>query len=102
MSGGVDDHVHLLCDLHPAVAVSDFVRSVKSTSSGWMHRGFSQLKDFAWQQGYGAFTVSASALASVRRYVRDQERHHRHLGFEEEFRQLLAKHGIEFDERYLF
>ncbi len=100
--GGVDDRVHVLCDLHPANAVSEFMRKVKSASSGWMRREFPQLADVAWQQGYGAFTVSASAVPVVRRYIREQERHHRGLGFEEELRRLLKKHGVEFDERYLF
>ncbi len=101
--GGVEDHVHILCDVCPTVGISEFMRQIKSTSSGWMHREFVQLADAAWQEGYGAFTVSASAVPSVKRYIRQQEeRHHKEFGFKDEFRRLLERHEIEFDERYLF
>jgi REP element-mobilizing transposase RayT len=100
--GGAEDHVHILCDLRPTVAVSEVMRQVKAISSGWMHREFAELAGVTWQRGYGAFTVSASAVPSVRRYIREQERHHREFGFREEFRRLLERHGVEFDERYLF
>ncbi len=88
--------------MRPTTGISDFMRHIKSTSSGWMHRQFPQLADAAWQKGYGAFTVSASAVPSAKRYIQQQKRHHKEFGFEEEFRRLLHRHGIEFDERYLF
>jgi len=99
--GGTDDHVHVLCDLRPTVAVADFLRDVKSVSSGWMHREFPRLRDVTWQDGYAAFSVSASATPAVVDYIQNQRVHHQRLSFQEEFRLLLEKHGIEFDERYL-
>ncbi len=92
--GGVDDHIHLLCELRPTVGISEFMQKVKAISSGWMRREFAQLTDVAWQEGYAAFTVSASAVPAVRRYIQQQERHHRGFGFDEEFRRLLTKHGV--------
>ena len=100
--GGVDDHVHILCDLRPNVDISTFMGRVKPISSGWLHQEFPQLKDTNWQEGYGAFTVSASAIPSVKRYIQDQARHHEEMTFKEEFRRLLEKHDIAFDEKYLF
>ena len=99
--GGMDDHVHILCDLSPTVTLSDFMRRVKSGSSGWLHREFPRLDTVKWQEGYAAFSVSASVVASVQEYIQEQERHHRGLSFEEEFRRLLEKHGVEFEEKYL-
>jgi REP element-mobilizing transposase RayT len=100
--GGTDDHVHILCDVRPTSGISDFMRQIKSTSSGWIRRQFARMADFGWQEGYGAFTVSTSALPSVKRYIQQQHHHHKGFGFKEEFRRLLEKHGVEFDERYLF
>ena len=99
---GVDDHVHVLCDLKPNFKVSDVLGKLKAKSSGWIHREFPNLNDVSWQAGYGAFTVSASAVPDVARYIRNQKKHHKSMSFEEEFRALLEKHGIEFDDRYLF
>jgi hypothetical protein len=100
--GGMDDHVHILCDVHQDVKISEFMRHIKATSSGWMHREFQQLAEMSWQEGYGAFTVSASRAPAVKRYIDSQEEHHSKFGFEQEFRRLLEKHGIEFDAEYLF
>jgi putative transposase len=81
--------------------VADVMRTLKSDSSRWMHDEL-RMPKFEWQEGYGAFTVSASNVAAVREYVRDQERHHRKRSFQDEYREFLAKHEIEFDERYLW
>ena len=98
--GGMSDHVHLLAQFPPRLALSDMMRAIKSDSSAWVNR--EQPKDrFAWQTGYGAFSVSQSQVEVVRRYIRGQEEHHRCKTFEEEFRGLLEKHGVDFDERYL-
>jgi REP element-mobilizing transposase RayT len=99
---GTADHVHILARLRQDTAISDVLRDIKVNSSGWIHRTFPELQAFAWQGGYGAFTVSASQVPCVRRYIENQEEHHRKQSFQEEFVALLRKHGIEFDERYLW
>jgi putative transposase len=77
------------------------MRVLKGDSSRWIHDEL-QRTDFAWQEGYGAFTVSQSNLEPVAEYVRNQEEHHRKRTFQEEHREFLEKHGIEFDERYIW
>ncbi|MCP4592287.1 MAG: IS200/IS605 family transposase [bacterium] len=99
--GGTPDHLHALVRLRQDRAVSAVLCAVKSNSSGWIHKTFPALEKFAWQDGYGAFTVSASQLDKVRGYVLNQEEHHKTTSFEEEFARLLRAHGVEFDERYL-
>jgi REP-associated tyrosine transposase len=100
--GGTADHVHLLVTLRQDLALSDFLRELKAGSSRWVHDTFPAAADFAWQAGYGAFTVSHSARETVRAYIVNQEEHHKKRTFQEEFRGLLERHGIEFDERYLW
>jgi REP element-mobilizing transposase RayT len=97
---GIDDHVHLLVGLSPTVSVSDALRVLKATSSRWMHETYR--KPFAWQSGYGAFSVSRSNLDAVRKYIERQEEHHRRMDFKEEFLYLLRKHGVDFDERFIW
>ncbi|MEQ1606363.1 MAG: IS200/IS605 family transposase [Pyrinomonadaceae bacterium] len=99
--GGMEDHGHILAKLRPDKALSDVLRDLKANSSGWMHDIFTEMKDFSWQRGYGAFTVSASQVDRVRQYIANQEVHHRKQDFREEFIALLRKNGVEFDERYL-
>ncbi len=100
---GMSDHIHVLVKLRADKAVSDVLRDLKANSSGWMHEVFPELKDFSWQNGYGAFTVSASQIEKVREYIANQEKHHRKIGsFRDEFMKLLRANEIEFDERYLF
>ena len=98
--GGMPDHVHLVARLPTTVSVADVARIVKANSSKRMNEKFTTMK-FGWQRGYGAFSVSHSALPAVVNYVRDQERHHRGLSFEEELTILLTRHGIDFDTRHL-
>jgi putative transposase len=97
--GGMDDHVHMLFHLPPSRSLGDAMRLIKTNSSRWMndHR-----EGFAWQEGYGAFAVSASVLATVVRYIHNQELHHRKMSFEEEYLGLLKKHEVEFDPRFVF
>jgi REP element-mobilizing transposase RayT len=97
---GLADHVHILAKVRQDKAVSDAIRDIKANSSGWVHDEFS--RHFAWQRGYGAFTVSASQGERVRQYIRRQKEHHRKQPFKEEFIALLKAHEIEFDERYLW
>lgn len=99
---GTADHLHLLAKLRPDKAVSDVLRDLKANASGWMHAVFPKLKDFTWQKGYGAFTVSASQIEQVRNYIARQQEHHRKHSFRDEFIALLRANEIEFDERYLW
>lgn len=99
---GVSDHVHMLVRLPPSIAPADCMRIAKTNSSGWIHERWANRKDFAWQIGYGAFTVSPSNESAVVRYIRDQKKHHAKFTFRDEFIALLRKHRIEFDEQYLW
>ena len=99
--GGVDDHVHLLLGLRATHCLADVLREIKKASSRWIHEQ-KQRPQFAWQEGYGAFTVSASNLAPVREYIATQKEHHRKRPFQDEYRALLKKHEIAFDERFLW
>lgn len=98
---GITDHVHLLVKLRPDKAVSDVLRDLKANASGWMHEIFPELRDFSWQNGYGAFTVSASHVERVRQYIANQEAHHQKLSFRDELIALLKANEIKFDERFL-
>jgi REP element-mobilizing transposase RayT len=98
---GVADHVHLLAKLRPDKALSDVLRELKAHASGWMHDLFPELRDFSWQRGYGAFTVSHSSVEEVKRYIAGQKQHHERVSFREEFIGFLKANGIEYDERYL-
>ena len=99
--GGMPDHVHCLARFPARTAVSDMLRAIKSDSSGWVNHERPGDR-FAWQTAYGAFTVSQSQVENVRQYIRSQEEHHRDRSFKMEFLSLLEKHGIEYDERYLW
>jgi REP element-mobilizing transposase RayT len=99
---GVADHVHLLARLRQDKAVSAVIGAIKANSSGWIHRTFPTYANFAWQTGYGAFTVSASQRGNVCHYIDNQEEHHRLRTFQEEFLAFLKAHEIEYDERYIW
>ncbi len=99
---GMADHVHLFAKLRQDKALSDMIRDFKAHSSGWMHKVFPDLQDFTWQNGYGAFTVSASQAGSVKRYIEQQQLKHRKQTFKDEMSNFLRANGIEFDERYLW
>ena len=98
---GTADHVHLLAKLRPDKAVSDVLRDLKANASGWLHEVFPASQDFSWQNGYGAFTVSASQVRRVSEYISNQEAHHRRYSFRDELIALLKANGVEFDERYV-
>ncbi len=100
--GGIADHVHLVVRFKSDPSVATMVRTIKSKSSKWLNMQPKRPGRFEWQRGYAAFTVSVSQLANVRTYVRNQEQHHRRRTFQEELRALLDKHGVEYDERYLW
>ena len=99
---GVEDHAHVLAKLRPDKSVSDVLRDLKANSSGWMHDVFPDLKDFSWQNGYGAFSVGPSEIERIKKYIANQKIHHGRQSFEEEFVELLNVHEIEFDRRYLW
>jgi putative transposase len=98
--GGVADHVHLLVGLRATHTLADVLREIKSVSSACLHKDVG-VGSFAWQEGYGAFTVSSSQLETVSAYIQQQEEHHRTRTFREEYLALLQRSGVEFDERYL-
>ena len=98
--GGVSDHVHLLIGLRPMHCLADVLRELKEVSSGWVHTEL-HVPHFAWQEGYGAFTVSPSQREPVRRYIQQQEEHHRTRTFREEYLELLRRSEVEFDERFV-
>ena len=100
--GGYEDHVHALVMAPPTLALSQAVQFLKGESSKWVHEEFPELKAFAWQDGYGAFTVSRSNLPEVVRYIRGQREHHGKRTFQEEYLEFLRRHGVEYDERYLW
>ena len=101
-SGGMPDHVHLLISIGREQSISEMIGSLKSASSRWVHDTFPSRGAFAWQSGYGAFSVSPSQVDAVLRYVEGQEEHHRIRSFQEEYRDFLDKYGVEFDERYVW
>lgn len=100
-AGGVDDHLHLLVRMHQDVSISDCIRTIKSNASKWLRQEH-QSNRLGWQDGYGAFTVSRSHVDDVRRYIQSQVKHHAQTSFQDEFRASLKRHGIEFDERYIW
>ncbi len=99
--GGTADHVHLLIGLSATHRLADVLREIKSASSEWVHQKLG-VADFSWQEGYGAFTVSASMIPTVKRYIAQQEEHHRRRTFQEEYLAFLKQSGIDYDERYLW
>jgi putative transposase len=101
IANGPADHIHMVVSLDPSTSLVDFVRTVKASSSKWVHQTFPQLEHFAWQDGYAAFTVSYSGLDKVVAYIQNQREHHKKLSFDEELVQFLQKHGVKYDERYV-
>jgi len=99
---GVADHVHLLVKLRPDRAVADVLRALKAGTSFWVHKTFPNHGHFAWQSGYGAFTVSQSQAETVRSYIQHQEEHHRTRPFRDEFTALLRAHGMEVREEEMW
>src|SRR5271166_5712458 len=100
--GGMPDHVHILLGIPPKYAVSEIIRDVKVCSSKWIAHTFPQCRNFSWQEGFGSFTVSASQKDNVFQYIVNQEHYHKTRTFREEFIELIIKHGIQFDEKYLW
>lgn len=100
--GGMPDHVHIVIGVPASIAVSKVAQLVKGGSSRWIKNEFPGMRGFAWQDGYGAFTVSKSNLSEVICYVQNQQEHHRTKSFQEEFLSFLIRHEIACDEKYLW
>jgi REP element-mobilizing transposase RayT len=100
--GGWCDHVHVLCGLSRTLAVADLVETLKRETSKWVKRRVAELGLFHWQNGYGAFSASQSLVDQVIEYIDRQPEHHRTMTFQEEFRAICARHGVQIDERYVW
>ncbi len=100
--GGHSDHVHILLSLPPDMALSRAIQIVKGGSSLWLHQTFPDLHGFAWQEGYGAFSIGISQIADTRKYIEGQAEHHKKRSFREEYVAFLKKNGIPYDERYVW
>ena len=98
----VEDHIHIFCHLSRTIAIADLIKEIKTASSAWLKDQDQRLHDFHWQAGYGAFSVSRSNVEQVKQYIANQDEHHRTRTFQEEFRLLLERHGIKYDERYVW
>ena len=99
---GPSDHVHILASLPAKLAVAELMARLKANSSGWVHKTFPDRRSFGWQTGYSAFSVSQSQQQIVFQYIANQEEHHRKLSFKEELLAFLKKHGVPYDERYIW
>ena len=100
--GGVEDHVHLLLSLPSRIDIAKAIQLIKGGSSKWLHETYPELRSFAWQEGYGAFSIGVSQIEATVRYINSQLQHHRKKTFQEEFLAILERHGIEFDLRYVW
>jgi putative transposase len=100
--GGTSDHVHILFRLSKNWSLAEIVEEIKTSSSKWVKTQGEGLGNFHWQSGYGAFSIGPEGMEAVAKYIAQQEAHHRAVSFQDEYRKLLATHGIEFDERYLW
>jgi REP element-mobilizing transposase RayT len=100
--GGYTDHVHILCVLSKKIALIELLEQLKKRSSKWLKTKDERLKDFYWQNGYGAFSVDGSNMDRVIKYIENQKEHHKKMTFQEEYRKLLKRYNIPFDERYVW
>ena len=101
-AGGMPDHIHLLLGAHQTMCAADIARLIKTNSSKWVHESIPELSAFAWQDGYGAFSIGRSQVPDVTRYINTQAEHHKRFPFQDEFRRMLEQHEIEYDERYIW
>ena len=101
-AGGAADHVHLLVSASKNIPLTQLLQEIKRDSSAWMKRQPSVGSEFSWQDGYGAFSIGESHITAMRAYFAKQREHHRTESFQDEFRALLRKYSIEFDERYVW
>jgi len=97
---GIEDHLHILCDLHPSIALANYMRDLKTSSSIWLKQSGKFPEFEGWADGYAALTYSWKDKDMIVNYIKNQQEHHKKESFEEELRRLLKEHGIEFDEKY--
>ena len=100
--GGIEDHVHLLVSLPRTLALSKLIEEIKKGSSKWIKTKGNLYVDFAWQNGYGAFSIGQSAYEDLRKYIQNQRDHHKRISFQDEFRTFLKKYRIAYDEKYVW
>lgn len=100
--GGIGTHVHLLVEISNLDRFTAMVRNTKSSSTIWLKKNYPECREFAWQDGFGSFSVSFSRLERLREYIQKQEEHHQKQTFEDEYRGLLNKHQVGYDERFIF
>lgn len=100
--GGIEDHVHLLVSLPRTLTLSKLIENIKKGSSKWIKTKGNVYSDFAWQNGYGAFSIGRSAYENLRKYIQNQRDHHKKVSFEDEFRGFLKKYHIDYDEKYIW
>lgn len=98
---GIEDHIHIFCDIHPSIALADFIKDIKVSSSLWMKANGKFPEFVGWQDGYGAFTYSIHEKDKIINYVKNQKEHHKKETFYEEYKRLLVENGVEFNEKYL-
>ncbi len=101
-ANSVADHIHLFFPLPRTITVADLVKEIKTGATKWVHEKFPRLGGFHWQAGYGAFSISPSHKPAVLRYIAEQQEHHRKVSFQDEYRRLLEKYAIPYDERYVW
>lgn len=99
---GIENHIHILCVMSKNIALAKLVEEIKRHSSRWIKTQDNYYKTFAWQGGYGVFSVSPSVHDKTKRYIENQEQHHRKINYQDEYRAFLSEYGIEYDERYLW
>lgn len=100
--GGTADHAHMLLSIPATITIAKAMQLLKAGSSVWLHETFPAMHGFAWQEGYAAFSVSASRVDETIEYIRRQTEHHRGQSFEQEIKLFLERHGVEYDSRYVF
>lgn len=100
--GGTADHIHILAKLKPSKSISEMLNRIKANSSKWANEEKMEIRKFGWQEGYSAFTVSESKVHAVKEYIRNQEQHHRQQDYKQEIEALLERHGVNYDEQYLW
>jgi putative transposase len=99
---GTADHIHVLFSLGRVIAIADLVEEVKTESSKWIKRKGREFKNFHWQAGYGAFSIGQSNVETLKRYIREQKKHHSRVTFQDECRQFLKRYQVDYDERYVW
>ena len=100
--GGTDDHIHQLIKFGRTITQAEWIKEIKRASSGWIKQFGPRLRNFAWQAGYGFFSVSPADADILRQYIASQDDHHRKISFQDEFRKMLTQYGLEWDERYIW